>query len=121
MIEAGDGTLIDSIQLQDDGTHNDGNAGDSLYANFWPVGSFEELYYNVDLKIIHSDMDTFIKQFKNVAWFTTVGPVECAGYSVVSSEDTEFNPGDTKKINLTLMNRSPTVTAPKHHGKTYQS
>ena len=48
----------DNLQLFDDGNHNDGNAGDSLFANVWPVSSAEERQYYVDLQVTQVDPDT---------------------------------------------------------------
>ena len=115
-IEAPDQSPIDSIKLFDDGMHGDGNAGDGLYANFWPVGSSEVLNYYVDLQVTRIDMDTVSNQFSNVVQFTTVGPVTLEGYPFASS-DTVFDPGDRININLTLKNNGLATTAPNIEAK----
>jgi predicted GH43/DUF377 family glycosyl hydrolase len=74
-IEAPDQTPVDSMELFDDGNHNDGNAGDSLYANLWPVLAVEERLYYVDLDVTRIDADTVVNHFNNMAIFTTIGPV----------------------------------------------
>jgi N-acetylneuraminic acid mutarotase len=108
-IEAPDQTTIDTIQLFDDGNHHDGNAGDSLYANVWPVGS-EERHYYMDLQITQVDTDTITNQLDNMAQFTTIGPVVIEEYTF-SSSDTEPNPGDELSIKLTLKNEGSSATA----------
>ena len=109
-IEAPDQTPVDSLQLFDDGNHNDENAGDSLYANFWSVSSAEERNYYVDIHVTRVDADTIIHHLNNMALFTTIGPVTVEDY-IFTSSDTLFNPGDNLRIYLTLKNNSPTATA----------
>ena len=77
-IEALDQTIVDSLHLYDDGNHNDGNAGDSLYANIWPILPVDERNYYVDLKVTRIDADTVVNHFDNMAVFTTIGPVQAA-------------------------------------------
>jgi N-acetylneuraminic acid mutarotase len=109
MIESPDQTCIDSLQLFDDGNHNDENAGDRIYSNTWQAGPEEKLYY-VDLKVKQVSGETIIHRMNNMASFTTIGPLTVEDYSFTSS-DTIFNPGDNLRIYLTLKNNSPTVTA----------
>ncbi|MBN1999434.1 T9SS type A sorting domain-containing protein, partial [candidate division KSB1 bacterium] len=109
-IEAPDQTPIDSLQLFDDGNHNDGNAGDSLYANVWPVSSMEERDYYVDLKVTQNEAETICHQMDNIAVFTTNGPISYESYTLKSS-DTEPNPGDVLNMKVTLKNGGTTATA----------
>ncbi|UCH13898.1 MAG: T9SS type A sorting domain-containing protein [Bacteroidales bacterium] len=102
-IEAPDQILVDSLQLFDDGNHNDGNAGDSLYANIWPVSYPEERKYYVDLFIRQVDTDTIINHMDNMTLFTTKGPVVLESYTITSS-DTIPNPGNRMIVKLTLKN-----------------
>lgn len=108
-IEAPDQTPIDSLQLFDDGNHNDVSAGDSIYANFWSVSSAEERNYYVDIHVTRVGADTIIHNINNMVLFTTIGPVTVDDY-IFTSSDTIFNPGDNLRIYLTLKNNSPTVT-----------
>jgi N-acetylneuraminic acid mutarotase len=85
-IETSDQTPVDSLQLFDDGVHNDGNAGDSLYANVWPVSSSEENHYYVDLKVTRIETDTVINYINNMASFTTIGPVEFENYTFYGTD-----------------------------------
>ena len=109
-IESPDQTPIESLPLFDDGKHNDGNSGDSLYANIWQISSAEERYYFVDLEVTQIGTDTIINHINNVALFTTIGPVVFENYTLGSS-DTEPNPGDKLNIKLTLKNEGSTATA----------
>jgi len=109
-IKTHDQTPVDSLQLFDDGNHNDGNAGDSLYANVWPVSSSEENHYYVDLKVTRIETDTVINHINNMASFTTIGPVTFNDYTLTGS-DTEPNPGDRLRLYLSLKNNSTVATA----------
>jgi N-acetylneuraminic acid mutarotase len=109
-IEAPDQTPVDSLQLFDDGNHGDGNAGDSIYANFWPVNFAEERYYYVDLHITRTDTETVFYPIDNIGFFTTIGPVVYENYTF-SDTDTIPNPGDIIYLNITLRNNGSTVTA----------
>jgi N-acetylneuraminic acid mutarotase len=111
-IKASDQTPVDSIQLFDDGNHNDGNAGDSLYANVWPVSSTEEQQYYIDLKVKRVDTDTVIHHISNMATFTTIGPVTVENYTF-TGYDTIPNPGDKLKLKITLRNNGSADTATK--------
>jgi N-acetylneuraminic acid mutarotase len=109
-IEAPDETSVDSLQLFDDGNHNDGDAGDSLFANVWPVSSAEERSYYVDLQVTRIDTDTVINHLDNITGFTTIGPVVYEDYLIASS-DTIPNPGNLIKIKITLKNNGTTAPA----------
>jgi N-acetylneuraminic acid mutarotase len=109
-IETPDQTSIDSVQLFDDGNHNDGNAADSLYANTWPVNSAEEQQYYMDLHVTQVGTDTVIHYMNNIASFTTIGPVVLENYRITSI-DSVPNPGDRIWIKCTLKNISIITTA----------
>jgi hypothetical protein len=109
-IKTPDQTPVDSLELFDDGNHNDGNAGDSLYANVWQVSLPEEQQYYVDLKVTRIDTDTVIHLINNMASFTTIGPVTFNDYTLTGS-DTEPNPGDRIRLYLSLKNNSTVATA----------
>ena len=112
MIESPDQTCIDSIQLFDDGNHNDENAGDSLYANVWPVSSAEERHYYVDLEVTRIDADTAFMHVNNMASFTTIGPVTFENYTFTfAGTDTIPNPGDMISFQPRLRNNSSTAIA----------
>ena len=48
-VESPDGEPLDIIELFDDGEHNDGEAGDSLFGNAWLVPPVEERLHFVDV------------------------------------------------------------------------
>ena len=109
-ILAPDQTPVDSLQLFDDGNHDDEDAGDSLYANVWLVNSAEEKLYYVDLLVTWVNMDTVPNRLSNITAFTTIGPVVFDSF-LYGSSDTVPNPGDNIKIYITLKNNGKTATA----------
>ena len=109
-IEAPDQTPVDSLQLFDDGNHNDENAGDSLYANVWPVSSAEEHHYYLDIEVTKIETDTLIHHINNIATFLTDSLVTFKDYSFASN-DIEPNPGDHIRLEITLKNNSSISTA----------
>ena len=106
MIESPDQTCIDSIQLFDDGNHNDENAGDSIYSNIWHASSAEENYY-VDLKVKQENVETVIHRMDNMALFTTIGPVVYKNYAFGSPPI----PGERIDLEITLANEGSITTA----------
>ncbi len=111
-INAPDQTPVDSVELFDDGNHNDGSAGDSIFANSWPVLSMEERQYFIDLKVTLIDSDTVNQHFNNMASFTTKGPV-----TIDSTEiEGEANPGDIVAAKLYFKNNGKTATIENIHG-----
>jgi N-acetylneuraminic acid mutarotase len=109
-IQSPDQSPLESLQLFDDGNHNDGSAGDSLYANLWRLSSTEEQQYYVDLQVTRSAVDTIVHNMNNVTSFTTIGPVIFENYTFRSS-DIEPNPGDNLYISITLKNEGAKATA----------
>ena len=106
-IEA-DQTPIDSVELFDDGNHNDGSAGDSLFANSWPVSPDEESNYYIDLQVTRVDTDTVFHELNNMALFTTIGPVV---YDHHLAPDTLHYPGDDVLFKVALENSGPASAA----------
>ena len=109
-IQAPDQTPVDSVELFDDGLHNDGGAGDSLFANSWLVPPVEESNYYIDLQVTRVDSDTVVNHLNNMALFTTIGPVVVEDYDITST-DTVPNPGDQIRFKLKLLNDGLTATA----------
>jgi predicted GH43/DUF377 family glycosyl hydrolase len=105
-IEAPDQTPVDSLELFDDGNHNDGDSGDSLYANLWPVLPVEERIYYVDLKVSRTDTDTVVSHMNNMACFTTIGPVVVDSFSII-----ELIPNAMYTLELYLRNDGSTAIA----------
>ncbi len=105
-----DSMVVDSLSLFDDGGHHDGNTGDSLYSNVWKVNAEEEHNYHVNFKITRIDTDTIVHRIRDLATFTTIGPVEFESFTFVG-EDSIPNPGDVIKLDITLRNHGITETA----------
>ncbi|MFQ6676520.1 MAG: M28 family peptidase [Fidelibacterota bacterium] len=109
-IELSDSTLLDSLVLFDDGEHGDGEAGDSLFANLWPVPVGEERNYFVNLRIAVASGDSVIESFlRRVAVFTSVGPVVLDGISFLG--DSIPDPGDNILYWIDLRNDGTTAVA----------
>ncbi len=106
MIESSDQTCTDSLQLFDDGNHNDGNAGDSIYSNTWQAGPEEKFFY-VDLKVKQVSSETITHRINSMAAFTTIGPVAYENHAFGSSP----MPGESVKLELTLTNEGLITTA----------
>ena len=106
-IESPDDVPIDTIELFDDGAHNDGDAGDNLFGNAWRVPPVEELHYFVDIQVTIDDTISF--GISNAASFTKIGPVVFESLTLFL--DTIPNPGDRMISKLTLRNDGSTATA----------
>ena len=72
-IQSPDATLLETLQLLDDGAHNDESAGDNIFGNAWSVPDIEEKMYYVDLKVTSADTLNF--EIDNAALFTSIGPI----------------------------------------------
>ena len=85
-------SLVDKIELYDDGLHNDGMAGDSIFGNIWAVLSNEERNYRVDLEfqVSSADTDTIIFSQKNQGNFTSIGPVVYDGQDSISVNNNQY-------------------------------
>lgn len=68
-----DSSFRDSIELHDDGLHQDGDAGDGLWGGSWLIPAVED-HFIMDLKTSDLTTGTTI-QLPSVAAFTTTGPV----------------------------------------------
>jgi len=98
---------IDSIVLYDDGSHNDGAAGDHIYGNSWTTGSVG-MAYLVDITAKDNLLNKSV--FNNAATFSTLGPVVCTGYRI-TGEDTIPNPGDTLHLKIRLKNEGQDIVS----------
>ncbi|WP_207681920.1 InlB B-repeat-containing protein [Desulfonema magnum] len=83
-IERPDEAVIASINLYDDGSHNDGTAGDGIYGNSWTTPSGEYDYY---IDITASDNRSHIATYNNIGKFSTQ----------IIYDDFETAPIDTSK------------------------
>jgi hypothetical protein len=93
------------VQLFDDGNHNDGTAGDSLFANSWLVLPFEERNFYIDLQITRIETDTVVNHLDNMVLFTTIGPVVFDSYEIPQQGANFFT------LKLYLRNDGSTETA----------
>lgn len=71
-IESPDETVIASLTLYDDGAHNDGAPGDSVYGNAWNTPPGEASYW---VDISSADSAARLAQYNNAASFRTHTPV----------------------------------------------
>ena len=102
------GSVLDTVDLFDDGNHNDGIAGDRLWGGSWSLPQGERIYL-VDVKSV--DVDSAISHTNyDVTRFTTIGPVVYDSY-VLTGLDTIPQPGDRIYFYLTLRNNGATATA----------
>ncbi|MCH7886563.1 MAG: T9SS type A sorting domain-containing protein [Candidatus Marinimicrobia bacterium] len=99
------GSPIDTIQLFDDGAHDDSAQGDNLFGNTWSVSSIEERLHSIDLLVTIADTVNF--QMHNKGLFTTIGPV------VYDSSEIFFNDGVVVSFKLFLKNEGLNTTAEK--------
>jgi hypothetical protein len=111
-IEAPDRVVFDSLQLYNDGNHNDGNADDSLYANIWPVRSAEERNYYVDIQVKKIDEDTVIQRINNAVLFTTIGPIVFK-HNTYHPSTSDPRPGNRLLFKIILRNNGTNTTVEK--------
>ncbi|MCH8304252.1 MAG: T9SS type A sorting domain-containing protein [Candidatus Marinimicrobia bacterium] len=109
VIETPDNVPFDILMLFDDGAHYDGEAGDGLFGNAWPVPSAEERHYFVNLQVTIAESVTFSFEMDNVAAFSRIGPVVFETLTFLT--DTIPNPGDKLLFRLTLRNDGSTTEA----------
>jgi len=101
--------LQDSIQLFDDGQHNDGNASDNMWYGIKNLPAMDEKIYKVKLKT--RDLDAETTQYLHYPkYFTSIGPIVFDHYEITSS-DTIPNPGDYRKFKFILRNNGLSSTA----------
>ena len=100
-IKLEDGTLVDTLPLYDDGSHNDGAPGDSIFANVWPVSSTDEVIYRVDIYAADSEGDGVTRE--NVTRFTTIGPIVFEKFVFVG-DDTIPSPYEDIYFRIELSN-----------------
>jgi len=102
-------TFSDSIQLYDDGQHNDSLASDNIWGNsVWLLGLPKD-NYNIIISthdLIEDYRYSFHTPFPD---FTNIGPVVFESFSITG--DTLIEPGDNKKFKFTLLNSDNITTA----------
>jgi hypothetical protein len=104
------GVLLDSSQMFDDGIHNDGKAGDSLYGGrFLPFTT--EGVFTVSLRTTDLTAGTF-RHLPNVQRFFTNGPIAYKNF-IFTTADTVLNPGDVFRVRFRLANMGKVETVKK--------
>ncbi|MCH7763397.1 MAG: hypothetical protein IIB95_06595, partial [Candidatus Marinimicrobia bacterium] len=107
LIQGRNSPFIDSLQLFDDGLHNDSLASDNIFGGIKWFDEFDEDYFDISLRT--TDSDESITTY-NEGHFTTIGPVVFNYFTIIGS-DTIANPGDRIYFKLTLTNNGSTTTA----------
>ncbi len=88
------GTLLQTVDLYDDGIHGDGTAGDGVYGGVWVPTSSESHY----LKVVGTD--TQGRPFER----TDTTPIKSQGMSVVAPLGQTVLPGDTVTYTFAINN-----------------
>jgi hypothetical protein len=102
--------MLDSVYLYDDGMHQDGEAGDKIWANFWTWTNESEQTVHVDV-ITDDPVGSELRNLSNAVQFTSIGPLVFGGDSIVS-KDQEVNPGERLNFRFKVKNSGITTTAP---------
>jgi len=101
--------FTDSLQLYDDGMHNDSLASDNIWGNTKFLAGLQEDIYTIGISS-HDMTEDYQYDLSPVPIFTTIGPLKVVDYEITSS-DTVPNHGDRLNYKLTLRNEGQTVTA----------
>ncbi|MBL1215591.1 MAG: prolyl oligopeptidase family serine peptidase [Ignavibacteriae bacterium] len=105
LLNADSSAFQDSIELYDDGMHNDGDANDNYWGGSKFLSGLDIDYYNTSLytnDLMHNTTNLYRFQSR----FTTTGPIETESYTIVNISEnrrglTEFtlkNSGSEKTI-----------------------
>ena len=101
--------FCDSLQLYDDGLHDDGEGADDLFANKLPLTGLEEDRFTVELSV-YDETEEIRQDFHWPSEYTTIGPL-ILEKSEFTEADTLPQPNDRLRLYLTLRNNGQTVTA----------
>jgi len=104
IIESLDQSISDTIQLFDDGVHQDSSAGDNLFGGTWPVPTGEK-NYRVNVSTFSLDSG-YYNILHDLSRFTTVGPVVVDSFSF-----NESIPNALYNLRLYLKNNGSSATA----------
>jgi Zn-dependent metalloprotease len=103
VIESFDQSISDTLQMFDDGLHQDSSAGDNLFGESWPLPSGERSYR---VKVITFALDSsYYNVLHDEAHFTTIGPVVVDHYEIPQQTTVAF------ALRLYLRNDGLTDTA----------
>ncbi|KAA3615591.1 MAG: T9SS C-terminal target domain-containing protein [Calditrichaeota bacterium] len=106
-IEAGEATVY-SVELFDDGDHNDGNAEDGLFANSWMAQSGIEGNFSIKLQVTRIDSDTVVNHLDTDVVFTTIGPVQLTEPAYL---DTSYLESTNTQFILLILQNSGKITS----------
>lgn len=109
LIQGRNSPFIDSLQLFDDGLHNDSLASDNIFGGIKWFDEFDEDYFDISLRTVDSD-ESITTYCAIEGHFTTIGPVVFNYFTIIGS-DTIANPGDRIYFKLALTNNGSTTTA----------
>ena len=101
-------SVIDSVELFDDGEHDDGVAGDGIAGAFLTDIETESFFF-VQASTVDMETGDYLGPHDYVS-FTTVGPLFQVGYQPVN--DAYPNPGDFYRFHLDIQNPSDSITVP---------
>jgi len=87
-IESPNETIIDSVELFDDGMHNNGISGDDVYGASWIVPEGERTY-EIDLRVTNISTSESITRNK-LALFTSIGPIVYDGQDSISVDNNKY-------------------------------
>jgi hypothetical protein len=110
LIQGNETAFQDSIQLFDDGLHEDGEASDNIWGGAKLLSGLEEDAFTCELLTHDLTVGSIHRLFPAMILFTTIGPVVFENYTF-DEKDTEPNPGDRLRLKLTLKNNSSIATA----------
>jgi hypothetical protein len=99
--------FLDSCQMFDDGLHNDGKIGDSLFGGTILLPSSEGVF-GVSLRTTDVTAGTF-RHLPNIQRYFTNGPIVFKNF-LYTTTDTIPNPGDAFRIKFRLGNNGKTDT-----------
>ncbi len=89
----------ETVELFDDGAHNDGEANDNLFAVSWTAPENERIF---DITGCATDINNDVERmYDSGDMFTTAGPVVCQSYEITQGE---LIPGGDFSVQLTLCN-----------------
>ncbi len=105
IIESFDHIILDTLQMFDDGAHNDSSAGDNIFGTSWPVLPGES-FYEISINPFPLASGYLNNVSYNTAQFTTSGPVEFVSDSIIQRL------GHILFTKITLKNIGLTATVP---------
>jgi hypothetical protein len=103
LIESSDLSVIDTLDLFDNGTMGDSTAGDGIYSGFW-VALPDEKKYSIHINTVTQD-STFNNILSDAALFTAIGPLTFDSLYIAQQV------GDLFRIRIILKNEGEQTSA----------